>query len=67
MFEEETPRKMTAGNPVTAGEDLSRFSEQELAERVETLKQEILRTEEVLSQKSKVRDAANAFFGKPPS
>ena len=67
MFEEETPRKMTAGNPIIVGEDLSRFSEQELAERVEALKQEILRTEEILSQKSKVRDAADAFFAKPPS
>ncbi|SHM43575.1 DUF1192 domain-containing protein [Roseibium suaedae] len=67
MFEEETPRKKSGGSAVTVGEDLSRFSEEELAERIETLKQEILRTEETLSQKSKIRDAANAFFGKSPS
>lgn len=63
MFEEEFPRKKTSSGAISVGDDLSRCSEQELLERIEALEQEILRTKESLSQKSKIRDQANAFFG----
>lgn len=63
LFDEDVPKKSGAG-AVTVGEDLSRLSEAELAERIEALTGEINRTQRELEQRSTIRDAANSFFQK---
>lgn len=63
LFDEDVPKKSGVG-AVTVGEDLSRHSEAELAERIEALTQEINRTQRELEQRSTIRDAANSFFQK---
>jgi uncharacterized small protein (DUF1192 family) len=59
IFDEETPRK----KPVhELGEDLSRLSLHELAERVEMLKAEIARIEAASAAKKASADVAASFF-----
>jgi len=63
LFDEDVPKKASTG-AVIVGEDLSRLSETELAERIEALNGEINRTQRELEQRSTIRDAANSFFQK---
>lgn len=44
------------------GADLSRLSVEEIADRIEALKAEIVRLEAALAQKTASRAAADAFF-----
>jgi uncharacterized small protein (DUF1192 family) len=60
FLEEEPPRKKPAAHVV--GEDLSRLSEDELAERVVILRGEIARIEAALTAKKAGRSAAASFF-----
>jgi len=60
FIEDEPPRKKPAAHAV--GEDLSRLSEDELAERIIVLRGEIARIEEVLAGKKASRSAAASFF-----
>ena len=63
LFDEDVPKKSGTAS-VTVGQDLSRLSEAELAERIEALTGEINRTQKELQQRSTIRDAANSFFQK---
>ncbi len=59
IFDEDAPRK----KPVhEIGEDLSKMSLDELAERVEILKAEIARIEEASASKKASADVAASFF-----
>lgn len=59
IFDEEPrPRPMVH----VIGEDLSALSEDELLERIEALRGEILRLEQSLAAKKATREAASAFF-----
>jgi len=64
IFDEDTANKPTGPSPIRVGEELSQMSEDELADRIERLRAEIERTEIALADRSKIRDAANAIFGK---
>ena len=61
--DEDRPQK-SGISTTTLREDLSRFSEHELEERLEALAGEVQRTREALAQRAKTRDAADAFFKK---
>ncbi len=63
LFDEDVPKK-TATVTVAVGDDLSRLSETELAERIEALSEEINRTQSELEQRGNIRDAANSIFKK---
>lgn len=63
LFDDDVPRKSPAG-AITVGEDLSRLSEEELAEQIEALTAEINRTRNELEQRGTIRNAADAFFQK---
>lgn len=63
LFDDDVPKKSASGE-ITVGADLSRLSENELAERMKALAAEIERTKQELEQRSTIRDAANAFFQK---
>lgn len=63
LFDDDIPKKQEP-NVVTVGEDLSRLSEDELQDRIETLTAEVNRTREALEQRSTIRNAADAFFQK---
>ncbi len=59
LFDEDVPRK----RPIyELGEDLSTLSIGELDERVQMLKDEIARIEQVLSEKKSSVDIAASFF-----
>jgi uncharacterized small protein (DUF1192 family) len=60
IFDEEPPRPKATAH--TVGEDLSKLSEDELADRVEILRNEIARIEAALAEKRAVRAAAATFF-----
>jgi len=64
IFDEDAPGKPNGPVPIRVGEDLSQMSEDELAERIEGLQAEITRTQTALEERSKIRNAANALFGK---
>ena len=59
MFDEEAPKKKLAHE---IGEDLSKLSLDELADRIEVLKAEIARIEAVLEAKKASATAAESFF-----
>jgi uncharacterized small protein (DUF1192 family) len=59
---DESARPLTA--PVVLGEDLSRLSEQELAERIALLQAEVLRVTAERDARGGVRAAADAVFRK---
>jgi uncharacterized small protein (DUF1192 family) len=59
IFDEEPPKKKTAPE---IGEDLSKLSLHELAERIEILQAEIARIEETLAAKKASADVAASFF-----
>tara|TARA_R110001599_G_scaffold71780_3_gene199954 strand:- start:1505 stop:1699 length:195 start_codon:yes stop_codon:yes gene_type:complete len=59
-YDEEGRRIKTAAHAV--GEDLADLSVEELQERIAALKQEIVRTEEMIKGKSGSIAAAEAFF-----
>ncbi len=61
LFDDDVPKKSESPT-ATVGEDLSRMSEAELAERINVLNEEINRTRSELEQRSTIRDTANAFF-----
>ena len=59
IFDEDAPKK----KPVhEIGEDLAKLSLDELAERVEMLKREIVRIEETAAAKRASADVAASFF-----
>ncbi len=59
FIEDEPPRKKPAH---TVGDDLSRLSEDELAQRVAILRDEIVRIEAALGAKRASRTAAASIF-----
>lgn len=61
FFDEDGPAK-SEKIQIIVGEDLSDLSEEDLAERIIQLKAEIDRVELTLSERSKVRNAADALF-----
>lgn len=63
LFDDDTPRKPET-TAVAVGDDLSRLSENELAERIDALENEINRTRAELEQRSTIRDDANSIFRK---
>jgi uncharacterized small protein (DUF1192 family) len=60
FIEEEPQRKKPAAH--TVGDDLSRLSEDELAQRIMILREEIARIEAALGAKKASRTAAASFF-----
>ena len=50
---------------ITVGDDLSDASVGELAERIDALKEEIVRCQEAMTAKDAARLAADAVFGAP--
>jgi uncharacterized small protein (DUF1192 family) len=56
------PRKAPAAHEI--GQPLDLLSAPELAERIETLRQEILRLEAAIEQREATKQAASAFFRK---
>jgi len=60
FIEEEPQRKKPAAH--TVGDDLSRLSEDELAERIAILREEVARIEATLGAKKASRTAAASFF-----
>lgn len=67
MKEGDLPRPKGDAASQLAKEDLSPYSQDELAERVELLKAEIARVEAHSSRASAHRSAAEALFRKPGS
>ena len=59
IFDEEAPRKKAAHE---IGEDLAKLSLTELGERIELLKAEIVRVEQILAAKRASTDVAKTFF-----
>ena len=49
---------------IVVGEDLSRLSVAELAQRIVSLESEIVRTRDMLASKQSSKSAADAFFRK---
>jgi uncharacterized small protein (DUF1192 family) len=58
--EELSPRKNTA--EIELGQDLSAFSEHELAARISRLESEIARCREAIKARQATRNAADSFF-----
>ncbi|MCB2087931.1 MAG: DUF1192 family protein [Sphingomonadaceae bacterium] len=67
MDEEDRPRRKGDAASLLSKEDLSPYSQDELAERVELLKAEIARVEAHGAKAAAHRAAADALFGKPAS
>ena len=67
MNDEDLPRPRGDAASLLAKEDLSPYSQDELAERVKLLKAEIARVEAHSSRASAHRNAAEALFRKPGS
>lgn len=63
LFDDDVPRKFIPG-AISVGEDLSKLSESDLAERIDALTEEISRTQRELEQRANIRDAANSIFQK---
>lgn len=61
IFDEEAPKKKKAHE---IGEDLAKLSLDELAERIDLLKAEIVRIEGAIKTKQASADAAASFFKK---
>jgi len=64
LFDDDAPKK-SQGTQIIVGQDLSTFSEADLAERIAELEQEIIRTKETLAARSNIRNEAESLFGKP--
>ena len=60
FIDDEPPRNKPAAH--TVGDDLSRLSEDDLAQRVAVLREEIVRIEAALGAKRASRTAAASFF-----
>ncbi len=58
--EELLPKKKLAD--IVLGQDLSHFSEHELAERIAALEAEIVRAREAITARKHTKSAADAFF-----
>ena len=67
MEDDDRPRPKGDAASKLAGEDLSPYSQDELAERIELLKAEITRVEDHRNKASAHRNAAEALFKKPGS
>jgi uncharacterized small protein (DUF1192 family) len=59
LFDEELPQRKAE---LTVGEDLSRLSIDDLQERIDLLKAEILRVEEAVTAKRASLGVADSFF-----
>lgn len=62
IFDEDGPAKPRK-EQVIVGEDLSNHSEEDLAERITALEEEISRTKEILQSRSNIRNEAESLFG----
>lgn len=60
LFDDDEPP--TLAGQIIIGEDLERFSRDELAERIATLKNEIARLEQAIAAKSDHKSAAESIF-----
>jgi uncharacterized small protein (DUF1192 family) len=67
MEEDDRPRPRGDAASKLAAEDLSPYSQDELAERISLLEREIARTEKHRLTSAAHRDAADALFRKPTS
>ncbi|MBD3729993.1 MAG: DUF1192 domain-containing protein [Sphingomonadales bacterium] len=67
MDEDDRPRRRGDAASLLAKEDLSPYSQDELAERIALLRDEISRIESHMSKAAAHRAAADALFGKPTS
>lgn len=67
MEDDDRPRIKGDAATRLAGEDLSPYSQDELAERIELLEAEIERVKSHRDKASAHRAAADALFGKPSS
>lgn len=67
MDEDDRPRRRGDAASLLAKEDLSPYSQDELAERIELLEAEIARVESHRQGAAAHRQAADALFGKPPA
>lgn len=65
MEEDDRPRPRGDAASKLAAEDLSPYSQDELAERIALLEREIARTEKHRLTSAAHRDAADALFRKP--
>ncbi|WP_375548109.1 DUF1192 domain-containing protein [Oceanicaulis alexandrii] len=63
MFQDEPLTSRTEA--ITPGEDLSDLGVEQLTERLETLRQEMARTESAIKDKKAGLSAAEAFFSPP--
>ena len=66
-MDDDHPRPRGDAASLLAEEDLSPYSQDELAERIELLRVEIARIETHRSKAAAHRSAADALFGKPGS
>jgi len=62
MFDDELPRAKRL--TITPGEDISALAVADLRERIDTLKDEIVRAEAMIAHKEDKLGAAEAFFKK---
>ena len=67
MEDDDRPRPKGDAASKLASEDLGPYSQDELAERIEMLRQEIARVEAHRNKADAHRAAADALFGKPGS
>lgn len=67
MEDDDRPRPRGDAASLLAKEDLSPYSQDELAERIALLEAEIARVEKHRNAASAHRNAAEALFGKPSS
>lgn len=67
MDDDDRPRPRGDAASLLAKEDLSPYSQDELAERIALLEAEIARVEKHRNAASAHRNAAEALFGKPSS
>ena len=67
MDDDDRPRSRGDAASLLAKEDLSPYSQDELAERIELLEAEIARVEKHRQAAASHRNAADALFGKPPA
>lgn len=63
ISDEDLPQRSgKASKPAVVGEDLSGFSETDLAARITELEAEIERTKTILAERTNIRSAADALF-----
>ena len=60
MVHDDEPRN--TGDTITPGEDLEIYGVEQLSERIETLKEELVRTEAMLEKKKTGLAAADSLF-----